>query len=391
MMYDIFDSKGKRAKSMNDGFFQEQREQSFIKARIVSRYFSVWASVILATQKRFPQQPQKMAYIDLFAGPGRYDDQSKSTPLLVLEKILANPDLVSRMVTLFNDKDAANIDSLRTAINQLDGIERLKYAPSFYNEEVGDEIAKMFNGMQMVPTFFFVDPWGYKGLSLNLVSSIIKDWGCDCVFFFNYNRVNMGVNNDVIKHHMASLFGAEQLDVVRQECRNKSPEEREMAVVQALCEALKNNCSQYVLPFRFKNDVGTRTSHHLIFLSKSFRGYDIMKEIMYKESSENIGGVASFEYNPRDAHFKQGSLFDMLSRPLDDLQGMLLQQYAGDTVGFSQLYEQHSVDKPFIKRNYKETLKTLFEDGKITAVNAKTGKPPRKGTFSDDMQVTFGG
>ncbi|MDL2273290.1 three-Cys-motif partner protein TcmP [Oscillospiraceae bacterium OttesenSCG-928-G22] len=376
---------------MNEGFFQEQREQSLIKARIVSKYFSAWASVILGAQKRYPHHVQKMAYIDLFAGPGRYDDQSKSTPLLVLETILANPDLSSRMVTLFNDKDAANIESLKASINQLDGIDKLTYAPEFYNEEVGDEISKMFSEAKIVPTFFFVDPWGYKGLSLNLVSSIIKDWGCDCVFFFNYNRVNMGVNNDAIRSHMASLFGDSQLDAVRQECEGKSPNERELIVVQALCDALRNNGSQFVLPFRFKNDEGSRTSHHLIFLSKSFRGYDIMKDIMYNESSDNTGGVANFEYNPRDAHYKQGSLFDTLSRPLDDLQGMLVQEYAGRTIDFLQLYEEHSVDKPYIKKNYKDVLKDLLEAGSISAVNARTGKPPRKNSFSDEMRITFGG
>lgn len=376
---------------MNDGFFQEQREQSLIKARIVSKYFTAWANVISSTQKRYPRHTQKMAYIDLFAGPGRYDDQSKSTPLLVLETILASPDLTNRMVTLFNDKDMANIESLKTAINEIDGIEKLKYEPSFYNEEVGDEIAKMFQKVNIVPTFFFVDPWGYKGFSLNLVSSIIKDWGCDCVFFFNYNRVNMGVTNDSVRQHMASLFGDAPLDALRKECQGKPPAEREMIVVQALCDALRNNGSQYVLPFRFKNDEGTRTSHHLIFLSKSFRGYDIMKEIMFKESSDNIGGVASFEYNPRSAHFKQGSLFDSLSRPLDEMQDMLLQQYSGRTVDFKSLYEEHSVDKPYVKRNYKEVLKTLFNDGRVDAVNARTGKQPRKDTFSDEMIITFGG
>lgn len=55
-----------------------------------------------------------MAYVDLFAGPGRYDDQSKSTPVMVLETILANPELANRMVTMFNDKDQANIESLKT-------------------------------------------------------------------------------------------------------------------------------------------------------------------------------------------------------------------------------------------------------------------------------------
>lgn len=377
---------------MNNKFFQEQREQSLIKSQIVSKYFSKWASVILAMQKRYPQHVQRMAYIDLFAGPGRYDDQSKSTPLLVLETILANPDLASRMVTLFNDKDTDNIESLKKAIAEIPGIEALKYAPKFYNEEVGDEIAKMFNSKTIVPTFFFVDPWGYKGLSLNLVSSIIKDWGCDCVFFFNYNRVNMGVNNDFIRQHMASLFGDDRLERLRDLLPdNLSPAEREVIIVQELCEALRQNGSRFVLPFRFKNENGARTSHHLIFLSKNFRGYEIMKEIMANQSSEIKDGVANFEYNPRDAHYKQGTLFDLLSRPLDELQDMLIEQYKGRTVDFMTLYEEHSVDRPYIKKNYKKVLCTMLETGLITAVNPKNGKPPRKGTFSDEMRITFGG
>lgn len=374
---------------MGSTFFQEQREQSLIKARIVSKYFTAWSQVMLGVQKKQPQHAQRMAYVDLFAGPGRYDDQSKSTPVLVLETILANPELTDRVVTLFNDKDQDNVESLKASINALNGIDSLKFPPRFYNEEVGDEIAEMFANSRLVPTFFFVDPWGYKGLSLKLVSSIIKDWGCDCVFFFNYNRVNMGVNNDAIKKHMVSLFGEERLEQLQKECAGKTPTEREMIVVQALCDSLKQNGSKYVLPFRFRNEQGTRTSHHLIFLCKHFRGYEIMKEIMYSESSEKIGDVASFEYNPRDAHFKQGSIFDYLSRPLDELGDMLLEQYAGKVIDFLELYQEHSVDKPYIKKNYKDALRTLYENGRISAVDPNTGKPPRKGTFSDKMRITF--
>lgn len=374
---------------MNNGFFQEQREQSMIKSRIVSKYFAAWANVILSAQKRYPQHTQKMAYVDLFAGPGRYDDQSKSTPLLVLETIVKNPDLSQRMVTLFNDKDPDNVESLKNAISSISGIDNLMFKPKFYNEEVGEEIANMFNGINLVPTFFFVDPWGYKGLSLNLVSSIIKDWGCDCVFFFNYNRVNMGVNNEAVKQHMISLFGSNYLEKVRNECIGKAPQEREMIVVQYLCDALKNYGSKFVLPFRFRNASGTRTSHHLIFLSKNFRGYEIMKDIMYNESSEKTNGVASFEYNPMDAHYKQGSLLDLLSTPLDNLEGLLLQQYGGKKIKFLDLYEEHSVDRPYVKKNYKEVLSKLYKEGAIQAVNGRTGKPPRANTFSDEMIITF--
>ena len=322
---------------MGNGFFEEQREQSLIKSRIVSKYFSAWANVILATQKRYPQHAQAMAYVDLFAGPGRYNDQSKSTPILVLETILNNPELSNRVITLFNDKDPGNIANLQQTITSIDGINLLKYQPAFFNEEVGDEITQLFSSRKLVPTFFFVDPWGYKGLSLNLVSSIIKDWGCDCVFFFNYNRVNMGVNNEAVRKHMISLFGEEYLNNLQNACVGKTSAEREIIVLQTLCDALKQYGSQFVLPFRFRNENGTRTSHHLIFLSKSFRGYDIMKGIMASESSQKTDGVASFEYNPRDAHYQQGSLLDMLSTPLDQLSELLLHDYAEKTISFQKL------------------------------------------------------
>ena len=65
-----------------------------------------------------------------------------------------------------------------------------------------------------MPTFFFVDPWGYKGLSLRLINSVLKDWGCDCVFFFNYNRINMGLGNDAVEKHMDALFGKERGELV---------------------------------------------------------------------------------------------------------------------------------------------------------------------------------
>jgi len=375
---------------MSDYWFEEQREQSLIKARIVSKYFKQWAGVMLGTIRKYDRQSQKLAYIDLFAGPGRYNDQSKSTPILVLEAILANPELSSRVVTLFNDKDSKNIESLMTAISELPNIDQLKHEPMLFNEEVGDEIAQWFSQQRMIPTFFFVDPWGYKGLSQNLVSSIIKDWGCDCVFFFNYNRINMGVNNNIIEPHLLSLFGKNQLAQIRERIVNATPDYRESVIIQALCYAFKENGQKFVLPFRFRNSEGTRTTHHLVFITKGFRGYEIMKEIMAEESSDSQDGVANFEYNPQDARYKQGSLFDMLSRPLDDLQDMLLQEYSGQTISFTLLYENHSVDKPFIKKHYKSVLWRLFDDGKITAVKPN-GKSPRKGTFADDLLITFGG
>jgi three-Cys-motif partner protein len=369
----------------NPSFFDESTEQSQIKARIVAKYFWAWAKVIIPTAKK---SAKRIAYIDLFAGPGRYKDGTMSTPLLVLETAVADADMRQMLVTHFNDRDADNANSLQKAISELPGIEKLKFKPIVDNKEVGTEIVQMFSKMNLVPTFFFVDPWGYKGLSLGLINSVLKNWGCDCVFFFNYNRVNMGLTNDAVREHMNVLFGAERADAVRQKLAPLRPNERETLIVEELSLALKEMGANYVLPFSFRNDTGTRTTHHLIFASKNFKGYEIMKGIMAHESSEQTQGVASFEYSPASEKFPL--LFE-LTRPLDDLEGMLLSRFAGKTLTMEEVYMQHNVGTPYIQRNYKRVLASMEQAQKITADPPASKRRIYKGeiTFADHVRVTF--
>ena len=67
-----------------ESFFDESGEQSAVKTAIVSKYFWIWAKVIMPQAQK--TREKKIAYLDLFAGPGRYKDGAKSTPLLILEK-----------------------------------------------------------------------------------------------------------------------------------------------------------------------------------------------------------------------------------------------------------------------------------------------------------------
>src|SRR5258708_1922733 len=193
-------------------FLAEIREQSQVKARIVSKYFWAWAKVIMPSTRN---RGNRIAYIDLFAGPGRYEDGTISTPLLVLQRAIEDAEMRTMLVTVFNDRDPDSAGKLRTAIEAIPGIDSLKYRPQVSNQAVGDELAKTFATLKLVPTFFFVDPWGYKGLSLGLINSVLQNWGCDCIFFFNYNRVNMGLNNDAVREHMDVLFGKERADKLR--------------------------------------------------------------------------------------------------------------------------------------------------------------------------------
>src|SRR6266516_3301712 len=319
--------------TMPKRFFEEREDQSEVKARIVSKYFSVWARIIVPRARA-----QRVGYIDLFAGPGRYKDGSASTPLMVLALAIADPNLRSTLVTIFNDEDPAHTRNLAEEIAKLPGIETLKYQPVIRAGDVGGSIGKSLQTIGLVPTFSFIDPFGYKGLSLGLVQGVIKDWGCDCVFFFNYNRINAGISNPVVDQHIDALFGPSRASNLREVLPGRSPEQREALILEHLALAIRELGGKYILPFRFRNTTGTRSTHHLIFVSKHVRGYEIMKGIMAKASSTKDQGVPSFEYSPADA---STPLLFSLSRPLDGLTDDLLERYAGRTMTMLQVYADH--------------------------------------------------
>jgi three-Cys-motif partner protein len=365
-------------------FFDETREQSIVKSTIVEKYFDAWAKIIISTQKK-TGIGNKIGYVDLFAGPGRYKSGAVSTPLRVLEKAVENEDYCERLLTIFNDKDPENVSTLKAEISTISGIELLKYPPAVWNEEVGTNIAELFESLRLIPVLAFIDPWGYKGLTLRLVQAFLKDWGCDCVFFFNYARINAGLNNEKVREHMNALFGDERAETLREEMTEMNPDEREATIVENLIEALKEASggkARYVLPFCFKNNTGTRTKHHLILATKHFRGYEVMKDIMANSSSDEDQEVPTFTFSPADSE-QQPTLFE-LNRPLDDLKEMMLRDYAGKSIKMIDIYKDHSVGRRYVKKNYKAVLSEMEKDGDILTDGRKSNKG-----FADDVIAIF--
>jgi three-Cys-motif partner protein len=360
---------------MPQQFFVERADQSQVKALIVSQYFDIWSKIIAPNTMR---SDGKLAYIDLFAGPGRYEDGSASTPLMVLSKAVVNAKVSAGLVSMFNDKDTNHTKTLRAEIAAMPGKSNLKHEPQIYEGEVGRPIADYFESVRLVPTFSFIDPFGYKGLSWALIRSVIKDWGCDCVFFFNYSRINAGINNPIVDQHMEALFGKENLEHLRATL-NTSQANREGVIVEHLKSAMIDAGAKYVQMFRFRNENNTRTTHYLVFVTKHPTGYELMKEIMATHSSHADQGVPSYEYAPS----MEGTI-KLFEDARDQLEDRLVAEFAGQTLTMVALYHRDNIEKPFVKKNYKEALSNL-----LAAKRVVTDRVPRFGTFADGVVVTF--
>jgi len=359
-----------------ESFFDEPEERSRVKAEIVVNYFVAWSTIMA-------KRAERIGYLDFFAGPGRYKTGEKSTPLLILERALASLDLTSRLVTVFNDANPEFTSTLEAEIDALPGIERLRYRPQVVTGEITDDLVEQFEKVKTIPCLSFIDPWGYKGLSLRLIRAVIKDWGCEVVFFFNYNRINMGIANNLVEPHMRDLFGEERLANLRQEIGLLKPEDREARVRRALGEALQDMGARFLISFRFRGQ-GGRVSHYICFVSKHHLAYSIMKSVMAKRGALDEDGVPLFEYMPKSAGTQLAFERD---RPIEALPADLLSRFAGRTLTTKEVYDEHNVGTPFIMPNYKRVLIRMEERGQIKCEPDRESR--KTNTLADRVLISF--
>lgn len=367
-------------------FFDEQSEQSKVKAKLVTDYFNAWSRV-MRNHWRGP-----IGYIDLFCGPGRYKDGNKSVPMILLEKIAEDSTLLPRMLFVFNDANPENTANLKSEVEKLPyGTEMLKRI-EFTNRIIDKAYPSSINIHPNIPILSFVDPWGYKGLTMELIELLIRNKGSECIFFFNYNRINMAMSsNTYFDEHLEGIFGKEHTAVLKQEMLPLSAEHREQVLLNALISTLKNRSGYYVLPFKFYCQKIARTSHFIIFVTKHSAGYKIMKEIMYSNSAKDVDGVANFSFKDGYNFGSQPEQLSIFSRPLDELCIALETNNSGKRIPVKQLCDCVMLDTTnnFVSQNVKDALRRLEEKGKVKIIGRKKKYQNGKVTMPDDATVFF--
>lgn len=356
-----------------DTFFNSQSPESAAKTDIVANFFAAWLNIIGAVSRG------PLAYMELFAGPGKFADGSTSTPLRVLQTILATPH-APRFRVILNEMDEATASLLEQNVRSLAGIDKLRQEPILTKEEIGQKNALSFlNYLGDLPAVLFVDPFGYKGVSRQLFGEFMASgWGRDAILFFNYKRINAALSNPEFEEHMQAMFGVERARVLRDELGGLHPHEREQRVHSEMETALHEVGVKYVQRYDF-----AKRHDSLFFMSQKEKGLRVMKNVMQKRSTSTDHGVPSFAYaRPTDV---QASLFMPTRTPIDELRDDLLHHFAARTLTFEEIVREHHPGTNYIDKNYREVLLTLEVEGVIST----SPKERRPGTFGPNVLVTF--
>ncbi|MBV8369770.1 MAG: three-Cys-motif partner protein TcmP [Candidatus Eremiobacteraeota bacterium] len=382
------------ATEATENFFDVRDPQNAHKTRIVVDFFKAYAAILL-------RNAPLINYVDPFAGRGYYDrcavEPSRTgpipaTPLEILSAI-DTPQFAPRTVTWFNEGDPDHFRDLRAAIERHPAVPRLVHKPKVTNSDVNERITQFFANRVNEPTFMFVDPYGYRGLTRHLIAAVLKDWGCDVAFFFNYRRVNMAVGHGLFDQHLSAIFGEERLDQLREDLKSiEDPDDREDLILHNLREALLDVGGQYFLKYRFRTSEGS-TSHHLIFTSKKRRGFLTMKEKMSQHSwKDPIDEISYFEFVPQPK--RALTLFEpqVILPPrnwnysVKSLANELSRCFRGRKVTLEYLYAGHNDDLPYDLKHYRAALWELSDRG-LAKLTRADGRSPRRGQCPDGTTI----
>ena len=364
-------------------FFEKQSISSKIKASIVSEYFPSYCKIIAKKH-----EPIELRYIDLFAGPGFYEDGSPSTPILIGDHCNKDGFLKQKVKLIFNDNQY--YDVLKQNFLRVFPEGTFSRKPHFGKSTVGEHkgISDFLTTTTHIgkknerPSLLFIDPFGYKGIETKILAEFLKNWGNEIFIFVNTKRIHPALENDKFENLMINLFPSTFQKLKNDRRFRLTVPERLSLIIESLGEEYKTILGGivYYTAFKFQEEDSDGTSHYILHLTKGSRGYDLIKTT-YNDFA-NVGtvfdGVNTYTFDAKKYGKEINELFDLKAVNIERLGDELTRKYMGRSLSANQLFEEHHTSGLYSRSHYIQALRKLFENGELESqfTDGKSHKVP---------------
>ncbi|MGH6683974.1 MAG: three-Cys-motif partner protein TcmP [Pseudolabrys sp.] len=340
------------------------------KHEILTRYLDAWFPIMASWNT-------KVLFIDGFAGPGRYAGGEPGSPELATESALKRQGMLrgSTVMLCFNESDKARYGELESWASAKAETVPANFELIVQNEEFVDlaqHIVDTRGGRSLVPTFAFVDPFGFSGVPIELIADLVRDKRSELFILFSFNSANRWIRHPEQQVNMRDLFGCDDY----LEADSLVPLARKEFLAGLYERQLRDYGNfPYVSRFQMIEKSG-RTSYFLYHCTRNLKGLEVMRSAIWK-----IDPTSGRQFSDRVAGLE--SIFE---GPIAfDLEERLLTRFAGQRVPIKTLQDFVLTDTPFAPEHLKKrTLKPLQERGLIEVTGQK-----KRGTFPDGVEVRF--
>lgn len=378
--------------SNTKNFFEEQKIKSKIKTTIVTEFYRIYLPII---NRSVGKNASELIYLDLFSGPGCFNDGTESTPLAFMNILfnMRDRNLATKVNLVFNDENTDFVNTLKSCIMKHPFYNEMQIKPTISNLKTNEFSLRPYLSKK-VPIFSFIDPWGYKDITASLIWKLVKPIGSDCILFFNSNRILQDISKPTHNNDMHEIFGDECDNAVnvQKNClmsQNQKAEELLKLFSKNLYNKVKiesNNYKLFVLPFTFMQDECIKTSHQIVLLTKNHKAVREMKRVMLKQSNNDAKdfifdskkiGMLSFFSREDDVRDNLGKLIICM---LNDGSRLMYNVFTCEKL--LEYIDRYSMSKyfkvtPYTVEDVKKQIE-IFDNDKLIDIFGVEGKKIRK-------------
>jgi three-Cys-motif partner protein len=162
------------------------------KLALLGAYLRAWFPILGSTE------PQRVFYIDGFAGPGRYSGGEDGSPIVALKALGLRGNLAKTTFEFhFVERRRRQAEALR---NNIDALHAQKLVPhnaiiNFHNQSAFADVYKTTIAPQLdrypgAPTFALVDPFGWTGLPMMIMRDLMRRQRTEVMVNFMFEEIN---------------------------------------------------------------------------------------------------------------------------------------------------------------------------------------------------------
>ncbi|MBA7696586.1 hypothetical protein ES703_105236 [subsurface metagenome] len=363
----------------------EYKEHTRVKHILLEKYLAAWIPILGRYNPR-------ICYFDGFAGRGEYVDAKTGqtilgSPLIALKVADRLSGYFGKLICYFIEKDKDNFSNLEEVLEREEPNVRnwQKIEVGKENDEFANVVRGIFENMEkghiLIPSFFFVDPFGFGGIPFHIITRILSNPKTEVFFTFMVRDIARFIQLPELEGTFNSLFGTDKWKGIL-----AASQKPEVTLINLYREQLHEVAKvKYSWPFRICTSERVQTLYYLLHVTNNYKGHKIMKEIMANQSAQG-----NFAYlGPQDITARsQMKLFDINS--IEELKKHLLERFKGEPITYDRIQEVICIpwysEPPYINTHYNQALKELENEGKIK-IKRITSKTSRG--LSGNDQIAF--
>lgn len=370
------------------------RAHTEAKHEVLNKYLTPWINK-LTSYNHAAKQYNKVRIIDCFSGRGQYVGCEGTTPWelthlnssanipgspqIILDKATDRSDQFSEAECVFIEANQDNFRILDETLANTSGVaSNITTRPIHgrYEETILDLVET--DGSDY-PTFFFIDPFGFKSLDYDVITEIGSTPQFELLITFMSRDMNRFLEVEDHQEALETVFGTPDW----REALDEYSAENWMPLVEYYTELLEENGPKKTFEYLITEPDTRQTVYYLVFGTNHPNGLHTMREVM------NTCGTGRFAYAPKHPEYDRGQA--TLFGGSESTKQFLLDRFDEYRIPFTALVEKCSEERPYqdeTASDYRDALRELEDDGQISVVRITSSETGIQGNdvidFHDD-------